>query len=170
MSVIKWQPLEELNGLRHQINRLFDDVVQEEPKLGMVSPQMRETPWMPAIELQETETELCLKAQVPGLERGQLDIQVSENAVFLTGEYQKEHKANSKGIIRTEFHYGQFRRVVPLPAAIQRENVTAEITDGLLTLVLPKSIVNVPNVVKVAVVEKAVPEDPDQHYDDTRQE
>ncbi len=164
MSTIKWQPLEELNGLRHQINRLFDDIVHEEPKLGMVSPQMRETPWMPAIELQETETDLCLKAQVPGLEPSQLDIQVSENAIFLTGEYQKEQKTDSKGIVRTEFHYGQFRRVVPLPAAIQREQVTAEITDGLLTLTMPKSTVSVPNVVKVPIVEKAAeaPDDDQQ--------
>lgn len=162
MSIIKWQPLEELNGLRHQINRLFDDIVHEEPRLGMVSLQMRETPWMPAIELQETETELLLKAQVPGIEADQLDIQVSENAIFLTGEYQEEQKNDSKGIVRTEFHYGQFRRVVPLPAAIQRENVTAEITDGLLTLIMPKSTASVPNVVKVPVIEKAAAPSTDQ--------
>ncbi len=155
MSLIKWQPLEELNGLRHQINRLFDEIVHEEPRLGQVSPQVRETPWMPAIELQETETDLLLKAQVPGLETDKLDIQVSENAIFLTGEYQQEQKTDSKGILRTEFHYGQFRRVVPLPSAIQREHVTAEVSDGLLTLMMPKSTASVPNVVKVPIIDKS---------------
>jgi HSP20 family protein len=151
MSLIKWQPLEELHGLRHQINRLFDQIVNEEQRLGKVYPQMRETPWMPAIELQETETDLLLKAQVPGLEPDKLDIQVSENDIFLTGEYQEEQRSDHKGIVRTEFHYGQFRRVVPLPSGIQRENVTANISDGLLTVMMPKSTTSLPKVVKVLI-------------------
>jgi HSP20 family protein len=155
MSLIKWQPLEELHGLRHQINQLFDQIVHEETKLGKVYPQMQETPWMPAIELQETDTDLLLKAQVPGLEPDKLDIQVSENAIFLTGEYQKEQESDHKGIVRTEFHYGQFRRVLPLPSGIQREYVTAEISDGLLTVIMPKSTASVPNVVKVPISDKS---------------
>ncbi len=150
MSLIKWQPLEELHGLRQQINRIFDDMVREEPGIGMFS-RMSETPWVPAIELQETKTELVLKAQVPGLAPEKLDIQVSENAVFLTGEYQEQSKIHDQEIIRSEFHYGQFKRVIPLPSTIQREQVQANMLDGLLTLTMPKSTSAVPNVVKISL-------------------
>jgi HSP20 family protein len=154
MSLIKWQPLEELHSLRQQINRIFDDVVHEESGLGLF-PKMRETPWMPAIELQETEAELILKAQVPGLEPENLDIQVSDNAIFLTGEYQEQKKDDSRGIMRSEFHYGRFTRVVPLPSAIQHDHVMANMTDGLLTLTMPKAVPSVPSMVKVPLTKSA---------------
>jgi HSP20 family protein len=110
-----------------------------------------DTPWIPAIELQETDTELWLKVQLPGIELGELEIQVSENAVFLSGEYRECHQHDQQGILRSEFYYGQFKRVVPLPIPIQRERVTAAMAGGLLTLIMPKSIPVVPNLVKVAL-------------------
>jgi HSP20 family protein len=146
MSLIK-----DFNNLRQQIDRLFDDVVHEQAPLGLFS-KMGETPWMPAIELQETETEMILKAQLPGIEPEELDIQVSENAVFLSGEHQEQKKTTEKGIFRSEFHYGQFKRVVPLPIAIQREQVKAEMVAGLLTLTMPKATPTLPNVVKVLLI------------------
>ncbi len=146
MSLIK-----DFHSLRQQIDRLFDDIVHEQPPLGLFS-KMGETPWMPAIELQETETNMILKAQLPGIEPEELDIQVSENAVFLSGEHQEQKKTDEKGIFRSEFHYGQFKRVVPLPIAIQREQVKAEMVAGLLTLTMPKATPTLPNVVKVPLM------------------
>jgi HSP20 family protein len=146
MSLIK-----DFNSLRQQIDRLFDDVVHDQPPLGLFS-KMGETPWMPAIELQETETDMILKAQLPGIEPEELDIEVSENAVFLSGEHQEQKKTDEKGIFRSEFHYGQFKRVVPLPIAIQREQVKAEMVAGLLTLTMPKATPTLPNVVKVPLI------------------
>jgi HSP20 family protein len=140
--------LKEFNHLRQQMDRLFDDIVHEQPHLGILA-KAGETPWSPAIELQETETELLLKAQLPGIKPENLDIQVSENAVFLSGEHQEESKTNEKGVFRSEFHYGQFKRVIPLPAAIKREQVKAEMVSGLLTLTMLKTTPALPNLVKV---------------------
>jgi HSP20 family protein len=145
MSLIK-----EFNNLRQQLDCLFDDIVREQPHLGILA-KARETPWTPAIELQETETELLLKAQLPGIKPEELDIQVSENAVFLAGEHQAETKTDEQGIFRSEFHYGQFKRVIPLPTSIQREQVKAEMGAGLLTLTMLKASPALPNLVKVPV-------------------
>jgi HSP20 family protein len=146
MSLIK-----EFNNLRQQLDRLFDDVVREQPHLGVLA-KAGETPWSPAIELQETETELLLKAQLPGIKPEELDIQVSENAVFLAGEHQEATQTEEQGIFRSEFHYGQFKRVIPLPTSIQREQVKAEMSAGLLTLTMLKASPTLPNLVKVPVV------------------
>jgi HSP20 family protein len=101
--------------------------------------------------LQETETEMLLTAQLPGIKPEELDIQVSENAVFLSGEHQEEKKTDEKGVFRSEFHYGQFKRVVPLPTTIQRERVTAKMESGLLTLTMLKASPTLPNLVKVPI-------------------
>jgi HSP20 family protein len=145
MSLIK-----EFNNLRQQLDRVFDDLVREQPHLGLLS-KSGETTWTPAIELQETETEMLLKAQLPGIKPEELDIQVSENAVFLAGEHQEEKKTEEKGVFRSEFHYGQFKRVIPLPTTIQRERVTAKMESGLLTLTMLKASPTLPNLVKVPI-------------------
>jgi HSP20 family protein len=146
MSLIK-----EFHNLRQQMDKLFDDLAQEQPHLGILS-KSGETPWTPAIELQETETELLLKAQLPGIKPEELDIQVSENAVFLSGEHQEETKTNEKGVFRSEFHYGQFKRVIPLPTTINREQVKADMRSGLLTLTMLKATPALPQLVKVSLV------------------
>ncbi len=145
MSLIK-----EFNNLRQQLDKVFDDLVREQPQLGILA-KAGENPWTPAIELQETETELLLKAQLPGIKPEELDIQVSENAVFLAGEHQEEKKTDEKGVFRSEFHYGQFKRVVPLPTTIQRERVTAKMESGLLTLTMLKASPTLPNLFKVLI-------------------
>jgi HSP20 family protein len=141
----------EFNNLRQQIDRLFDDAVHKQPQLGTFS-KISEPLWSPAIELQETETELLLKAQLPGIHPEELDIQVSENAVFLSGEHKEQLKTDKQGIFRSEFHYGQFKRVIPLPIAIQREQVKAEMAAGLLTLTMLKATPALPNLVKVPIL------------------
>ncbi len=150
MLPTQWQSTERLNGLDYLTDRVFDDTVREEPGLGMFS-KMRETPWMPAIELRATKTELILQAQVPGLAPESLDIQISDDTVFLTGEYEEMPVTKDQSVMRSEFHYGKFSRIVPLPSAIQQEKVNAEIVDGLLTLTMPKAIPSALNVVRVLV-------------------
>lgn len=155
MSLIK-----EFNSLRQQIDRLFDDVVREQPQLGILARSGETPPWSPAIELQETETELLLKVQLPGIKPEELDIQVSENAVFLSGEHHEQSKIEEKGVVKSEFHYGQFKRVIPLHTAIQREHVQAEMLGGLLILTMFKANPALPNLVKVPVmiINKPLPE------------
>jgi HSP20 family protein len=141
--------IKEFNNLRQQMDKIYDKLAREQPHLGIFD--KAEEIWTPAIELQETETELLLKAQLPGIKPEELDIQVSENAVFLSGEHQEEANINEKGVFRSEFHYGQFKRVIPLPAAIKREQVKAEMVSGLLTLTMLKATPTLPNLVKVSL-------------------
>jgi HSP20 family protein len=142
--------IEEFNSLRQQIDVLFENLVRDQPQLSLCS--RMDIPWIPAIELQETSTELWLKAQLPGIKPSELEIQVSENAVFLSGEYRECHQHDKQGIFRSEFHYGQFKLVVPLPVTIQQELVKAEMIGGLLTLIMPKAIPAIPNLVKVSLM------------------
>ncbi|WP_088243925.1 Hsp20/alpha crystallin family protein, partial [Calothrix rhizosoleniae] len=133
MSLISWQPLD---ILRQQMNHLFDEWIHGEPGENLF-PKMS-LAWEPAIELQETDTGIILKAEIPGVEVKDIDVEVSAYAVSISGEHKQEKRAGEKGWYRSEFHYGKFQRIVPLPTQVKKEEVKAEWENGVLTLTLPK--------------------------------
>ncbi len=156
MSLIHWEPLKELNALRQQMNHLFDEMMHPE-QTHSIFPKLEKLTWHPAIEVKEADKDIIVKIQVPGIDTKDLDIQVSENAVVIAGEYHEEKTSDSKGFYRSEFSYGKFQRIVPLPVNVKYEEVNAEVKDGVVTLTLPKSEISRPNVVKVdlTIQEKA---------------
>jgi HSP20 family protein len=83
------------------------------------------------------------------MEAKDLNVEVMADSVSISGERKSETKTEEKGVTRTEFRYGQFRRVIPLPVKVQNDNVTAEYSDGILTLALPKAEAQKNKVVKV---------------------
>jgi HSP20 family protein len=85
------------------------------------------------------------------MEAKDIDIQVTAEAVAISGERKSEIKTEEKGMTRTEFRYGKFRRVIPLPVRIQNTNVSADYKDGILTLTLPKAEEEKNKVVKVSL-------------------
>ncbi|NJO74900.1 MAG: Hsp20/alpha crystallin family protein [Leptolyngbyaceae cyanobacterium RM1_406_9] len=148
MSLIHWQPLKELDTLRHQMNRLFDELTHGEREIDQF-PKLENALWGPAIELKETDTDLILKAVVPGIEAKDLDVHVSENAVSIAGEHREEKRTEEKGYFRSELQYGQFQRTVPLPVSVKHDQVQSEFKDGVLTLTLPKAESTRQNVTKI---------------------
>lgn len=141
MALIRWQPFQEMESLRRQMDQMFDEMVA-------VNHQTQLT-WKPAVELQDTAENIILRAEIPGVEGKDLDIQVTRKAVAIAGEHRYEKKAEEKGFFRTEFRYGKFQRVVNLPVAVQNDQVKAEFKDGILTLTLPKVAEASHKVVKV---------------------
>lgn len=143
MALVRWEPFREIETLQRQMNRLFDELM----------PTVRETgngiAFVPPAEMEETPDAIHLKLEVPGIDAKDLDVQVSAESVSITGERKSETKTEEKGMTRTEFRYGKFQRVIPLPARIQNNNVNAEYKDGILKLTLPKSEEEKNKVVKV---------------------
>lgn len=143
MALIRWEPLREVDTLQRQMNRLFDDLL---PTTRVTRDDMA---FIPPAEIEETPDAVHLKLEIPGMDAKDLDVQVSAEAVSISGERKSETKTEEKGIARTEFHYGKFERVVPLPARIQNDKVQSEYKDGILKLVLPKAEEEKNKVVKV---------------------
>ena len=144
MSLIRWQPWQEIETLSRQFDRLFDDF----PPVNRTTAPAAPT-WTPAIELKATDAAFVLRAELPGLTAQDLDIQVTRDSVSLAGEYRSNTKHEDGKFFRSEFRYGSFRRVVPLPVVIQNDQVKADFTDGILTLTLPKVVSDRPKIVKV---------------------
>ncbi len=148
MTLVRLNPWQEFNAMQRQFNRLFDEVV---PAKELDKSFIR----VPAAELQETSDAIHLKLEIPGIEAKDLDVKVTENAVSVSGERKSETKTEDKGVTKSEFHYGKFQRVIPLPARIQNTNVTAEYKDGILNLTLPKTEAEKNKVVKVNLDQSA---------------
>lgn len=145
MALIRWQPLREMDALRHEMNRLFDD-------FGMpTSRQNGDLMFVPAAEIDETEEAVNLRLEIPGIEAKDLDIQVTAEAVSISGERRSESRTEEKGVTRSEFRYGSFQRTIPLPARINNQDVKADYKDGILTLSLPKAEEEKHKVVKVTL-------------------
>jgi HSP20 family protein len=143
MSLIRWEPFREIDSLQREMNRLFDTITPSTGKeMGT---------FIPLAELHETPEAFQIKLEVPGMEAKDLDIEVTAEAVKIGGERKSETKTEEKGYTRTEFHYGQFHRVIPLTARVQNDKVEAEYKDGILSLNLPKAESEKTKVVKVNV-------------------
>ncbi len=145
MALIRWEPFREIDSLQKEMNRLFDTLTPalEERRNGVA--------FIPPAELQETPEAISLKLEIPGLETKDLDVQVTAEAVSISGERRCETQTEENGLMRSEFRYGKFQRVIPLPVRVQNDQVTAEYKNGVLSLNLPKAEQEKNRVVKVNI-------------------
>jgi HSP20 family protein len=146
MALIRWQPFEEADYLQRSMNRLFDtlNTTNGESKNSLYS-------FVPAAELQETPEAIHLSLEAPGMNAKDIDIQVTADTVSISGERKEETLTEDKGMTRSEFRYGRFQRVIPLPVRIENTNVQADYQDGILKLVLPKAEEEKNKIVKVNI-------------------
>jgi HSP20 family protein len=153
MALIRWepfrefeslQPFREFENLQRDMNRLFDNLARTTDsgsRSGMT--------FVPAAEMEETPEAIHLRLEVPGMEAKDLDVQVAAEAVSISGDRKSETKTEEKGMTRSEFRYGSFRRIIPLPTRIKHDGVQAEYKNGVLSLTLPKAEEEKNKVVKV---------------------
>jgi HSP20 family protein len=122
---------EGLTSLRREMDRLFENFFE---RGSMGSTGMFE----PAVEIADSNEHVTVKAQVPGVSKDNLHVEIAENALTLRGEMKEEDKTDGRHYYRQEFRYGAFARTIPLPPGLQADRATAELKDGVLTITIPK--------------------------------
>ncbi len=139
MTLSRWQPFRELSTIRKQMDRLFEDMlsVGDHDWMGLHNIGGM---WTPAVEIKEQEKELILKAEIPGIDVKDLDVEVGEDRVTISGEHEEEKSTEDqdKNYFHSEFHYGKFQRTIPLPMPIKTDEIKSDFKKGVLTLTLPK--------------------------------
>lgn len=115
-----------LYSLEERMDRLFNEFFEP---LAITE---RELTLKPAIELSEDEKNYYIKAEIPGIKKEDLDIQVQEDSVLISGETKSQMEEKNENICRSEFRYGKFSRTVPLPEKIDNQKASAEYKDGIL--------------------------------------
>ncbi|WP_031497901.1 Hsp20/alpha crystallin family protein [Bryobacter aggregatus] len=128
-----------------QAFRLLDEA------LPRVAEPSGSNPWIPAVDVLETENELILKADLPEVKQEQIDIRIEDGTLTLRGERKFVKGENEKGYHRIERSYGSFSRSFALNDSINPEGVKASFKDGVLTITLPKKDIAKPRQIKVEV-------------------
>ena len=124
------------------MDRIFDDFRSEWESLFLPSRNfVSDLARAPLVDLTDNGKEFVVKAEVPGLDKDDLNIEVTEKSVEISGETKAEENEEdkSKGYIRRERRYSSFYRSLPLPESVLTEKVDAELKDGVLTVKLPKA-------------------------------
>jgi HSP20 family protein len=130
-------PFRTLQRMADEMDRMFDDF-----GLGRrwTRPLWRETGtdmWAPDIDVFQNNNELTIRADVPGLKREDLTVDISDNEVCIQGERKRESEEEREGYYRTERSYGSFYRVVPLPEGAMIDQAKANFRDGVLEITMP---------------------------------
>jgi HSP20 family protein len=147
MALVRWEPVRELDTIQGEMNRLFDTFFANGRSNGADSRARR---WVPAMDLMETDDALVLKADLPGLERDDVSIEVKDNVLTVAGERKAEHSEKADGFYRVERAFGSFARSLTLPDGIDAEQVAASFDRGVLEVRIPKPAERKPHRVEIA--------------------
>jgi HSP20 family protein len=120
--------------LRHRINRVFDDFWGE----PWLAPREAFTGFWPQVDVTETDKEVKVCAEIPGVEAKDVDVSVEDGTLTIRGEKKFEREENEKGQYRMERSYGSFERAIALPTEVDESKAKAEFKKGVLRLTLPK--------------------------------
>jgi HSP20 family protein len=143
MSLIRWEPFRTLR----RRDDTFDDLLPDFFRRSAFEGEVVE----PAAEVAESDGEVIVKMEVPGVEKDKLQLTVDDDVLTVRGEVRKETEEKRKNYHRQEIHYGAFQRAIPLPVEVDNTKASAELKNGILKVTLPKSKQPKAQEIKVAV-------------------
>lgn len=151
MSIVKWSPLKELEEMRKDMDRLFDEFFSPvgRRRRGWLKPEMGVI--VPNIEMYDRKNEIVLKAELPGVSKEDIDLTITKDSLTLKGEIKKEEEIKEEDYYASERSYGSFTRTIALPAEVDSEKSKAAFKNGVLEIVLPKREEAKPKEIKIEV-------------------
>jgi HSP20 family protein len=150
MSIVKWSPIKELEEMRKDMDRLFEDFFAPvarrrrwlKPEFGVV---------VPNIEMYDRKNEIVLKAELPGVNKEDIDLTITKDSLTLKGEVKKEEEVKEEDYYACERSYGSFTRTIALPVEVDSEKAKASFKNGVIEIVLPKKEEAKPKEIKIEV-------------------
>ena len=147
MAVIKWDPFRDLNMLQDRMNRLFEDAGRgirrnEEPASTTI--------WSPAVDIYETDGEIVVQAELPGMDRKDIALHLENNVLTIRGDRQFKKETKEDNYHRIERSYGGFSRSFSIPTTVDEEKIRADYKDGVLKVALPKKEQAKPKQIQIA--------------------
>ena len=150
MPLIRWEPARELNTLQNEVNRLFNTFFDTPLPNGGTLGARR---WLPPMDLVETEDHYVLRADLPGLSENDVNIELEDNVLTISGERKGEHEERKEGYYRVERASGSFSRSLTLPEGVDPEAIKASFDKGVLEVQIPKPEERKPRKVAISLGE-----------------
>lgn len=144
MGLIPWKGKREairpednpLEDIRAEVEHMFERFFEYPRAFGF--PGFGETSYQPAIDIAESEREVLIRAELPGLTPDDFQVDVTGNQLLLAGEKREAIESQEADRFYGECHFGRFQRTLPLPEGIDTDRAEADFTNGVLTLRIPK--------------------------------
>lgn len=138
------RPFRVLDQFAEEMDRLFDDFGIGRgwfaPRLGFGLPRpliRKAEEWLPDVEMLQRNNELVIRADLPGLTKNDIKVDVTEDAITIQGERKREHEEEKAGVYRSERSYGSFYRTIALPPGVDTDKATASFNNGVLEVRMP---------------------------------
>ncbi|HEV3053593.1 MAG TPA: Hsp20/alpha crystallin family protein [Solirubrobacteraceae bacterium] len=147
MALIRWEPVRELNTVQSEVNRLFNTLF-DAPAGNGVRAYRR---WVPAVDLVEHDNEFVLRADLPGLSEKDVNVELEDNVLTVSGERKSEHEERREGYYRVERASGSFVRRLTVPEGTDPSAVKASVEHGVLEIRIPKPEEHKPHKVEITV-------------------
>ena len=128
MALIPWNPFREMDHMNEDLNRLFN-----------IPGRFFEAAATPRVDVYQTENDVIVKAEIPGVSKEDLNLYVDENRVRLSGQIRRENEFKEENAYRSERVCGSFSRTIPMPVEVKSDETKAEYKDGILTVRIPKA-------------------------------
>jgi HSP20 family protein len=132
MALVRWEPFRELAALQNEMGRWMGQFTGVGPGNGQSST------WMPPVDVWETEDQLVLSFDLPGIPEDKIAVELEDNVLTVSGERERTTERSSERFYRFERRYGTFSRSVTLPQGVREDAIEAAYTDGVLEIRVPK--------------------------------
>ncbi len=137
MALVRWDPLRDIDSLQGEMNRLFSTFF-DTPTARGGNGSAAARRWIPAMDLIEAGEHFVLKADLPGMSEQDVNIELEDNVLTVSGERRDEHEHKGQGWHRVERTFGRFSRSLSLPEGVDADAVTASFDRGVLSIRVPK--------------------------------
>lgn len=133
MAIVRWDPFRDLMNIQERVNRLLSDAPARwgsEEGYGA---------WIPPVDIFERGEALVIRAEIPGVQAGDVDVRVENGVLTLQGQRTREEDVEERSAFRLERQFGAFTRSFSLPTTVDAAKIGAKLRDGVLEIVLPKA-------------------------------
>jgi HSP20 family protein len=134
MALVRWEPFRELAALQNEMGRWMSQVAG----VGSLPGNGQSSTWMPAVDVWETDKEIVLSFDLPGIPEDKIAVELEDNVLTVSGERQRIQEHSNDRFYRFERRYGSFSRSVTLPTGVNEDSIQADYSDGVLEVRVPK--------------------------------
>lgn len=151
MSIVKWSPMKELEDMRRDMERLFDEFFEPIHRRRRWWPKPAEGVIVPNIDMYERKDEIVVRVEIPGVDKNDIDLTITEDSLTIKGEVKKGEEVKDEDYYAREINYGSFTRTIALPVDVDSSKAKATYKNGILEIILPKKEEAKPKEIKVEV-------------------
>ena len=149
MSIVRWDPFRNISSLQDRINKIFEESMErnreyEDGNIVMCA-------WKPSVDIFETTDGIVIRAEIPGVKKEDVSVEVKDNILTLKGERKPDPDVEENHFYRRERVYGKFHRAFTMRDLVNPDSIRAKITDGVLEVEVPNPEEEKPRQIKVNI-------------------